>query len=475
MDRRNALKLIAAGLLPVILPDSVAAMGKLYQNGNAIKASDFGNFTWGVATAAAQIEGAWDTDGRKPSIWDTFAMNGHIKDRSNPKICCDFYNTYNNDIDLVKQMGFGASRFSLSWSRIIPEGTGQINLKGVDFYNRVIDTCLEQGIEPWVTLYHWDLPQLLEDKGGWMNRDVVGWFTDYTNTCAQLFGDRVKKWVVLNEPIGFTSLGYGIGYHAPGHYGIHKFLAAAHHATLCQAEGGRVLRSVLPNASIGTAFSCSPVDAHHATIRDQQAARRLDALMNRMFVEPAVGLGYPISDVPFLKRIERFMLAGDDNKMKFDFDFFGLQNYFRIITDYNLFIPFLKASQLPASKRGGEVTEMDWEVYPDGLYRIIKQFSAYGVKELVVTENGAAFNDVLVNGAVHDEQRVRFFQNYIKAMLKAKQEGANVSGYFVWTLLDNFEWTEGYRPKFGLVHVDFETQKRTMKDSGKWFAQFLKE
>ena len=308
-----------------------------------------------------------------------------------------------------------------------------------------------------------------------MNRDVVGWFTDYTEQCAKLFGDRVKRWIVLNEPMGFTSLGYGIGYHAPGRYGVNKFMAAAHHAILCQAEGGRVLRSLCPAASVGTALSCSPVDAHHANKRDEKAARRLDALMNRMFIEPAVGLGYPIKDLPLLSRIEKFMHAGDEDKMKFDFNFIGLQNYFRIVTDFSPFTPYLWANQLDASKRGGEVTEMDWEVYPDGLYRIIKQFAAYGVKELVVTENGAAFKDVLNNGSVHDTKRTRFFQEYLKAMLKAKQEGANVTGYFVWTLLDNFEWTEGYRPRFGLVYVDFATQKRYMKDSGKWFAQFLKE
>jgi beta-glucosidase len=476
MNRRDALKLLAtAGILPLLLPNSVKGMGQFLQTEGTLKASDFGKFTWGVATAAAQIEGAWDTDGRGASIWDTYAFNDKIKDHSTPEVSCNFYNHYNSDLHLVKHLGFGALRFSLSWSRIFPEGKGVINTKGVDFYNRVIDACLELGIDPWVTLYHWDLPQALEDHGGWVNRDVIGWFSDYTEKCAQLFGDRVKRWIVLNEPMGFTSLGYGIGYHAPGRIGVNKFMAAAHHATLCQAEGGRILRSVCPDASIGTAFSCSPVDPHHASERDKKAARRLDALMNRMFIEPALGLGYPIKDLPLLSRIEKYMHSGDDAKMEFDFDFIGLQNYFRIVTDFSLFTPYLWAGQVEASKRGGEVTEMDWEVYPDGLYRILKQFAAYGLKELVVTENGAAFKDVLNNGAVNDAQRTRFFQNYLAAMLKAKNEGVNVTGYFVWTLLDNFEWTEGYRPKFGLVHVDFQTQQRVIKDSGKWFAQFLRE
>jgi beta-glucosidase len=474
MERRDALKLIALGALPFLLLPKAKGLNKLYTQ-TELKASDFGTFDWGLATAAQQIEGAWNVDGRSASIWDTYAHKGKIKGASNADISCDFYHNYNSDIELARQMGFKSFRFSISWSRILPNGTGEINYKALDFYKNVIDSCLEKGITPWITLYHWDLPQVLEDKGGWLNRDIVGWFNDYAEICAKCFGDKVENWIVLNEPMGFTSLGYGIGYHAPGKYGINSFLKAAHHATLCQAEGGRALRNNIPKVKVGTSFSCSPIDAHHDNERDRKAARRLDALMNRLFVEPAVGLGYPIKDAPFLSRIEKFMKPGDDEVMKFDFDFFGLQNYFRIVTDFSPFVPYLWANQLPPEKRTKRITEMNWEVYPDGMYRILKQFSQYPVKEIFVTENGAAFKDVFENGTINDTERIQFFKDYLSSLLKAKNEGVNVAGYFGWTLLDNFEWTEGYRPKFGLVHVDFETQKRIIKNSGLWFKEFLRK
>ena len=473
MDRRDALKLMVTGILPFLLPQASKGFNKFFDISD-LKASDFGQFNWGLATAATQIEGGWNTDGRGPSIWDTFSQkHGNIKDGSTPSVSCNFYEKYKNDIELVKQLGFKSFRFSISWSRVLPLGIGQINQKGIDFYNHVIDTCIEKGLEPWVTLYHWDLPQALEDKGGWLNRDIIDWFNNYVEICAKQFGDRVKNWIVLNEPMGFTSLGYGIGYHAPGKYGINSFLNAAHHATLCQAEGGRVLRNNVANAKIGTAFSCSPIDAYHPNVRDEKAARRLDALMNRLFIEPAVGLGYPIKDAPFLSRIEKFMKPGDEESLKFDFDFIGLQNYFRIITDFSPFVPYIWAKQVAPGKTCKRVTEMNWEVYPDGLYRILKQFSKYPVKEIIVTENGAAFKDVIENESIKDTERTQFFKDYLASMLKAKNEGVNVTGYFAWTLLDNFEWTEGYRPKFGLVNVDFERQKRIVKNSGLWFKEFL--
>jgi len=473
MDRRDAIKLMALGALPFLLPQASKGLNKLFQIAD-LKASDFGQFNWGIATAAQQIEGGWNADGRGPSIWDTYAQKKkNIKDGSNSDVSCNFYENYKNDIDLVAQLGFKSFRFSISWSRVVPQGVGSVNQKGIDFYNNIINTCLEKGLEPWITLYHWDLPQALEDKGGWLNRDIVGWFSNYVELCAKQFGDRVKNWIVLNEPMGFTSLGYGIGYHAPGKYGINSFLNAAHHAVLCQAEGGRVLRNLVKDAKIGTTFSCSPIDAHHPTARDEKAARRLDALMNRLFVEPAVGLGYPIKDLPFLSRVEKFMKPGDDESMKFDFDFFGIQNYFRIVTDFSPFMPYIWAKEVAPDKLSKRVTQMNWEVYPDGMYRILKQFAKYPVKEIVVTENGAAFNDVLSNGKINDTERVQFFKDYLAGMLKAKNEGVNVTGYFAWTLLDNFEWTEGYKPRFGLVYVDFATQQRIIKSSGLWFKDFL--
>jgi beta-glucosidase len=473
MERREAIKLLGAGILPFLFFDSLKGFNRL-TDFNALKSADFGKFNWGVSSAAFQIEGAWDSDGKGASIWDTFShKHGNIKDKSNADTACDFYHRYPEDIELIRQLGFNSHRFSISWSRVIPEGHGQINQKGIDFYNKVIDTCLEKNIEPWITLYHWDLPQALEDKGGWTNRDIIDWFNDYTAICAKAFGDRVKQWIVLNEPFGFTSLGYAVGIHAPGRLGLKNFLPAVHHAAMCQASGARILRNEVRDSRIGTALSCSPIDPYHPNIRDENAARRLDALFNRLFIEPSLGMGYPFDDLHFLKKMEKYILKDDEKKLQFDFDFIGLQNYFRIVTDFSLLIPYVWANQIPPAKRKVAMTEMKWEVYPEGMYRCIKQFSKYPIKEIVITENGAAFPDTLMNGQIFDKKRIEFFEKYLAALLKAKQEGAKITGYFVWSLLDNFEWSEGYRPKFGLVNVDFATQQRIIKESGQWFKKFL--
>jgi len=475
MNRKKVLELIAAGLFPMLLPKKLGAMRRLFLDEiPEFSASDFGDFTWGVSTSAAQTEGAWNMDGRGASIWDIYAQNkGKIKDNSRPEIASDFYHQYPNDLEMVQKMGFGAFRFSISWSRILPDGKGKINQKGIDFYNCVIDACLEKGLVPWITLYHWDLPHALELEGGWTNRNMVEWFSNYVALCAKSFGDRVKNWIVLNEPMAFTSLGYGLGYHAPGKKGINSFLSAAHHTALCQAEGGRVLRAGVKLAKIGSSFSCSPIDTRHANVADENAAARLDALMNRFFVEPAVGLGYPVKTLPFLRKMEPFIKQNDESLLKFDFDFLGIQNYFRVVAGYSPWIPYLHARPHRPTQKQSEFTEMDWEIYPEGMYRILMQFSKYPVKELVVTENGAAFHDRIEANEINDAQRVLYYKKYLQNVLKAKKDGANIQGYFAWTLVDNFEWTEGFRPKFGLVHFDSKTQQRRMKKSGLWFKEFL--
>lgn len=475
MNRREAIKFLGLSTFPLVLPNSINPFGNLLQK-IPIHSSDFGNFTWGVATAAAQIEGAWDTNGKGVSIWDTYAhKKGNIKDGSNADVSCNFYNNYKNDLQLVSHIGFNAFRFSVSWPRIFPNGKGQINTKGIDFYNKLIDSCLELGLSPWLTLYHWDLPQTLEDKGGWTNREIVGWFSDYSENCAKHFGDRVNRWLILNEPLSFTLFGYGIGIHAPGNFGLNKFFSAVHHAALCQAEGGRIVKNTAPNALVGTAFSCSPIDPHKQNSkRDIRAAKRLDAIINRMFVEPALGMGYPVKDAPILQRLEKYMQQDDEKKLAFNFDFFGLQNYFRIVIDDNPFVPILKTTRIAPDKLGNPITEMNWEVYPEGIYRSLMQFSKYPVKELVVTENGAAFKDKLEDKHIHDDLRIKYFNDYLEYLLKAKKEIPKLTGYFAWTLLDNFEWAEGYRPKFGIIYVDRNTQERIIKDSGMWFKNFLK-
>jgi len=442
----------------------------------SFSAKDFGtDFKWGTATAAFQVEGALNEQGRGSSIWDTFTRKkGKIKNGHHAEIACDFYNRYESDLELVAQLGFKEFRFSISWSRILPAGTGTVNQEGIDFYNRVIDKCLALHIEPWITLYHWDLPQALEDRGGWKNRGILDWFSEYVSLCAHTFGPKVRNWIVLNEPMAVAGLGYTTGLHAPGKKGILNFLPVVHHLALCQAEGGRIIRDIVPAAYIGTALSCSHVQPFSQSSKDIRAAKRADAVMNRLFLEPALGMGYPVDVFPFLKGISKYMKVGDEQKLAFDFDFIGLQNYFRIIVKHSYFAPVLWLEEVSAKKRNVPITAMGWEIAPDGMYEILKQFGKYSrIREIIISENGAAFDDVLNDGRVEDIKRIQFFQDYLASILKAKNEGIKVGGYLAWSLLDNFEWAEGYGPRFGLVYVNYENQERIIKDSGKWFAGFL--
>jgi beta-glucosidase len=438
---------------------------------------DFGDdFIWGVATAAYQIEGSVDADGRGPCIWDKFAaQKGKIKNGDNAKVACDFYRNYERDIALVSELGFKEFRFSISWSRIFSNGYGEVNEKGIAFYNKVIDKCISLDIVPWITLYHWDLPQALEDLGGWKNRKIIDWFAAYAEVCAKAFGDRVKKWIVLNEPMAVAGLGYTTGLHAPGRKRITNFLPVVHHLAMCQAVGGNMIRNNVEDAYIGTAVSCSFVHAATNKTRDIRAAKRADALMNRLFVEPALGLGYPADAFGFLKNIKTYILEGDTEKLKFDFDFIGVQNYFSVVVKHSYLAPVVWLKEVPAKLRNVPVTAMGWEISPDGMFEILKQFSAYeGIKDIIISENGAAFVDEITGESVHDAERTQYYQQYLAAILKAKEESGKVKGYLAWTLMDNFEWAEGFSARFGLVYVDFKTQKRTVKDSGKWFASFLK-
>lgn len=434
------------------------------------------DFIWGVSTAAYQIEGAHNMDGKGPSVWDTFAQKRNKIFRNHTgDIACDHYNRYIDDLYLMHSMNIRNYRFSISWSRILPEGTGLINQAGIDFYNRLIDLSLELGITPWVTLYHWDLPHSLEVKGGWTNRDVKDWFGDYVAICVKSFGDRVKNWMVLNEPTVFSAAGYFFGVHAPGRKSIEGFLAAAHHAALAQAHGARVIKTLQPESNVGTTFSCSHVEAYTNREKDIKAAKKADLLLNRLFIEPLLGMGYPVNEIKTLRRIEKYIKQNDERDLKFDMDFIGIQNYTREIIRYAMFVPFLQAKIVNAKDRNVEMTTMEWEVYPESIYHILKKFQAYeNIPPLIITENGAAFSDTLQNNLVHDPKRLQYIQNILQQVLRAKQEGVNVNGYFVWTFLDNFEWAEGYHPKFGLVHVNFQTQQRTVKSSGHWYADFIK-
>ncbi len=434
------------------------------------------DFIWGISTAAYQIEGAHNKDGKGPSIWDVFVQKKKsLLHGQHGNIACDFYHRYTDDLILMRKLNIYNHRFSIAWSRILPEGNGRINQQGIDFYNKLIDLSLELGIRPWVTLYHWDLPHALDRNGGWTNRDVKEWFGNYVAICVKHFGDRVKDWIVLNEPTVFCAAGYFFGIHAPGKNGLDAFLAATHHTALAQAHGARVIKSLQTDSNVGTTFSCSHVQPFSASEKDALAAERADLLLNRLFIEPLLGLGYPTGSIKVLNRIEKYMQQNDEQDLKFNMDFIGLQNYTREIIKHSYFVPYIQAKIVNAKNRAVETTAMKWEVYPKSVYHILKKFSAYhNIPPLIITENGAAFPDNVVNGKIDDPKRKQYLQDAIQQVLRAKQEGVNVKGYFVWTFLDNFEWAEGYVPRFGLVYVDFSTQQRIVKASGHWYAEFLK-
>ncbi|MBW1655230.1 GH1 family beta-glucosidase [Flavobacterium quisquiliarum] len=433
------------------------------------------DFLWGVSTAAFQIEGAHDSDGKGSSIWDVFtSQKGKIKNGHHAITACDFYNSYQDDIDLIRELNIPNFRFSISWPRIMPTGIHPINQAGIDYYNKIIDSLLASGIEPWITLYHWDLPHELELKGGWTNRESVSWFSEYVEVCVQHFGDRVKNWMVINEPSVFTGAGYFLGIHAPGKKGITNYLKAMHHVTLATAAGAKIIRNRIPQANIGTTFSCTHIEPATESAKDVEAAKRVDTLLNRTFIEPILGLGYPQKDLPVLKKLNNYIIGDDLDNLAFNFDFIGLQCYTREVVKSAMLIPYIGAELVSAEKRNVISTEMGWEVYPPALYHVLKKFNEYeGIRKIIITENGAAFPDTVTNGKVFDIKRTHYIQDHLEQILKARNEGLNVEGYFVWSLTDNFEWAEGYNARFGLIHVDFETQKRTIKNSGLWFKDFL--
>jgi beta-glucosidase len=443
---------------------------------------DFGpDFTWGVATSAYQVEGAWDADGKGPSIWDTFCRakrgprrRSPIRDGSDGDVACDFYHRYRDDVALVAELGFGAKRFSISWPRVLPQGTGPVNRAGLDFYSRVVDECLARGVEPWITLFHWDLPQALEDRGGWSSRDVVGWFEEYVATVADALGDRVRRWMVFNEPVSFVLLGHLTGEYAPGGHSRRRFLGALHHVNLCQAVGARVLRERVPGAVVGTTHYLTDVRATGTTALHRRAATAADAFINRTYLEPNLGLGYPTDDCPFLAPVERFFRDGDEQAIRVDLDFLGVQYYTCLLAPLRPVPGLWTIPDYARDPLRSNTTALGWEITPEGLYDTLAKVHAYGrYPSLVITENGATEVDRVVDGRIHDARRLLYIQEHLAQVARARRDGLPLDGYFVWSLMDNFEWSDGYVPRLGIVHVDFDTQVRTPKDSARWFQRFL--
>ena len=441
-----------------------------------IARSDFAkDFMWGCSTSSYQIEGAHDVDGKVESIWDRFAAKAsNIGDASDGKIACDHYHRWPEDLDIARDIGFNAYRFSIAWPRIFSEKGDKPNQKGIDFYSRLVDGMLARGLQPWATLYHWDLPQILQEKGGWNDRDTVAQFVKFADVMSHHLGDRVKNWITHNEPWCTAMHGNWDGMHAPGNKDFKTALQVCHHVLLSHGLAISVIKANVPDAKVGLALSLHPVESASDSQADIDAMLRHDGLRNRWFLDPLHGKGYPEdiwqlcgSDAPVVQ-------PGDLAAIATATDFLGVNYYFpEVIANAPETLPLqAKVVVMPDRER----TAFGWEVAPEGMATLLKRIvQDYQPAPIYITENGSTYHDVLeADGSVNDVERRNYFIRHLAVLRDVIADGLVVKGYFAWSLMDNFEWAEGYRRRFGMVHVDFETQKRTVKTSGRWYARFLK-
>jgi beta-glucosidase len=431
------------------------------------------DFVWGVATSAFQVEGAAREDGRGPSIWDTrCTLPGKIHKGGSADVTCDHYHRYPEDIAMMRSLGVDAYRFSISWPRVLPVGRGKVNEAGMAFYDRLVDSLLAADIEPWACLYHWDMPQALEDLGGWAARDSAGWFADYSALMAQRLGDRVKRWITFNEFSVFTLFGYAMDWCAPGLVDRTANLRAIHHVNLAHGRCVDVLRDSVRDASIGAVHNRQVVLPATPSDADRSAAAMLDAHWNLAFPEPQLRATYPAL---LAEAIEPWVEAGDMAQICRRIDWLGLNHYGPIFAkaDPTTIWGFAwAATPADAPVRA----DISWAIFPDAFRDELIDLTQRYKLPVYVTENGCGTLDVPdATGAVHDPKRVAYLETYTAAMHDAISAGADVRGYFVWSLLDGFEWGAGYTNPFGLLHVDFETQKRTPKSSARWYANFVEQ
>jgi beta-glucosidase len=444
-------------------------------------------FSWGAATAAYQIEGAVAEDGRTPSIWDTFSdTQGKVLGGHTGHVAVDHYHRYRDDVALMKRLGLTAYRFSVSWSRVQPAGAGPANPAGLDFYRRLVDELLTNGIEPWLTLYHWDLPQPLEDAGGWPARDTAGRFAEYASIVHSALGDRVKHWTTLNEPWCSSFVGYANGEHAPGRRDAASAVRAAHHLLLAHGHAVDAIRAGASDVEVGITLNLYAMAAASESAGDQEAERRIDGLANRFFLDPVLCGRYPEDVVADLAPVTDFTFVhdGDLDVVSRPLDFLGVNYYSR----YTVGAPeegtgwrdgdgaaFPGSEGVRFVSTGKPVTEMEWPIDPDGLTEVLQRVNReYPELPLYVTENGAAFPDVVeADGSVHDGDRRSYFDGHLRACYNAIQTGVPLKGYFAWSLLDNFEWAWGYTRRFGLVYVDYVSQQRTPKASALYYADVI--
>ena len=436
------------------------------------------HFVWGAATASYQIEGATEADGRKPSIWDTFcATPGKVANGESGAVACDHYHRWQDDIALMRdQIGVKNYRFSIAWPRILPDGVGTVNTAGLDFYDKLVDGLLEAGITPWATLYHWDLPQALQDTGGWTNRAIVDAYLNYTNVVTERLGDRVKQWMTFNEPWVFTYVGYAEGRHVPGGTNWTDYLAAAHHMLLANGQAIPAIKHHSSDSQVGLVLNLAWADPATDSEADQNAANRHMSFMNRWFLDPIYNEHYPSGMLAWYTQaglMPEVIQDGDLSIISEEPDFLGVNFYKREVIAHDDDGGVLYTKQVA---QPGEHTEMGWEVSPESIYNVLKWVNDhYEPENIYITENGAAFVDTVAeDGGVHDDRRINFYQQYIANVHRALQDDVPIQGYFAWSLLDNFEWAYGYEKRFGITYVDYETQQRILKDSGKWYAEMIK-
>ena len=431
-------------------------------------------FLWGAATSAYQVEGSPLADGAGPSIWHRFTRTPWlVPSGDNGDVACDHYRLYEEDVRLMRDLGLGAYRFSVAWGRVLPEGTGRVNEKGLDFYRRLVDALLENGIQPLVTLYHWDLPAALDDRGGWLNRDVAGWFAEYARVMFRALDDRVRTWATLNEPWVVTDGGYLHGALAPGHRNLFEAPIASHHLLLAHAAAVEAYRAE-GRHKIGLVVNLEPKYPASDSEEDLAATRRADAYMNRQYLDPVFHGRYPDEMAEVFGEAWPDFPSADLARIRQPIDFLGVNYYTRNVTQFDPAALPVRASAVRQKRHA--YTETAWEVYPEGLTdTLVWVKENYGALPLYITENGAAFYDPpTAHGELSDPLRVDYLRTHLQAAREAIERGVDLRGYFAWSLLDNLEWSLGFSKRFGIVHVDFETLKRTPKASARFYAEVIR-
>lgn len=433
------------------------------------------DFVWGVSTAAYQIEGAWNEDGKGLSIWDTFTHTpGKIVNNETGDVSVDHYHRYKEDVALMKELGLDAYRFSVAWSRILPAGTGSINRAGLDFYDSLVDELLRKKIEPYVCLFHYDLPQALQDKGGWPNRDTALAFAEYAHVVTERLSDRVKVWFTHNEPWVTAAAGYFDGSHAPGIKDPVATFKAMHHLLLSHGLAAEAIRAAAKQpVKVGITLNLNPVHPATGSKKDRDAAMRMDAILNRAMLDPLLKGTTPMQEFAVGRMLSGSLIKPGDLEKVRTLDLLGVNYYSRTVVKNDPKFPVVAAVQIQPD--GNEYSGM-WEIYPEGIHEVLLRIwkDYQPTCEIMVTENGVPVPDGLdFDGRVRDERRIRYLKNHIFQVHRAIQDGVPVRGYFHWSLMDNFEWALGYAPRFGLLYVDFGTLKRSVKDSGRWFAKVI--